>query len=183
MSATKQDNNSESQAKAQLESIKEMLAGLERSDAAKLFVKGLESENVAKLLLEAGTTGIDSYESLDDAKAVVAEAIEDETIDDPDGFEFDEEAAREAIEEDPLSVEVRSDWYTPGSENREPGEYCILLCTGGPAVRIVGDLDNGEPSSARIEHQDWFTPWQELIVNSNDRAALLRYARCFYYGE
>jgi hypothetical protein len=30
--------------------------------------------------------------------------------------------------------------------------------TGGPAVRITGDLaDYGEPETASIEYQDWFT--------------------------
>ncbi|MDR6858912.1 hypothetical protein J2W96_005244 [Variovorax guangxiensis] len=41
-------------------------------------------------------------------------------------------------------------------------EFEILLCTGGPTVRIVGDLDHhGEPDRARIEYQDWFEPWRE----------------------
>jgi len=31
----------------------------------------------------------------------------------------------------------------------------ILLCTGGPVVRIVGDLSqHHEPDSARLEYQD-----------------------------
>ena len=44
--------------------------------------------------------------------------------------------AREAIHEDALSVLVRSGWYVPGSEAAEPEEFEILLCTGGPAVRL-----------------------------------------------
>ncbi len=100
------DNHSEQQAKAQLESIKEMVAAL---DAAK-------TDN-------------------------------------------EREDAERTIHEDPLSVEVRTDWHSPG-EKGEISEYCILLATGGPACRIVGTLGRwNEPDSARIEHQDWGTPW------------------------
>lgn len=95
-----------------------------------------------------------------------------------------QDAAREAINSDPLEIQVRSDWYAPGEES-EPGEYKILLCTGGPAVRIVGDLDQyKQPSSARIEYQDWFTPWTELVdIESAEQEALLTYAQQFYFGE
>ena len=101
-----------------------------------------------------------------------------------------EDDARQRIHDDPLSVEVRADWHNVG-ENPEPSEFCILLCTGGPAVRIVGDLDeNKEPSRARIEYQDWGTPWTELVDMSSDattgadaRDALLTYCRAFYFGD
>lgn len=93
----------------------------------------------------------------------------------------DRDAAEEAIHDDPLSVEVRSDWQNIGEE-LTPSEYCILLCTGGPACRIVGDLD-GEPTSARLEYQDWGTPWTELITTGSDHAALLTYARQFYFSD
>jgi len=33
-----------------------------------------------------------------------------------------EDNARQAIEEDPLSIEVRTDWYTPGEGNNKPSE-------------------------------------------------------------
>jgi len=86
--------------------------------------------------------------------------------------------------EDPLSVEVRSDWHSPGADDDECGEYNILLCTGGPAVRIVGDLNKWkEPESARLEYQDWFTPWENYYLNGNDEEKLVAYARCFYFGE
>ena len=96
------------------------------------------------------------------------------------GEERDE--ARQAIEEDALSVEVRSAWHEIDGDS-DPGEYCILLCTGGPAVRIIGRLDQySEPESARLQYQDWYTPWQELILSSTDYATLLTYAQCFYFG-
>ena len=46
--------------------------------------------------------------------------------------------ARLAIEEDPLSVQVRSGWHSPG-EKAESEEFEILLCTGGTSR--TGDRD------------------------------------------
>src|ERR1035437_4802354 len=75
------------------------------------------------------------------------------------------EAAEQTIHEDALSVQVRSGWYQLGAaiEDTGPFEYEILLCTGGPACRIVGDLsEHGEPETARLEVQDWFQPWTAI---------------------
>jgi hypothetical protein len=94
----------------------------------------------------------------------------------------DEDEARERIMEDPLSVEVRSDWQCMG-ETLTPAEFCILLCTGGPAVRIVGDLSDGEPSRPRVEYQGWGTPWTEYSPTPEQRDALQTYVECFYFGE
>jgi hypothetical protein len=106
-----------------------------------------------------------------------------------DAEEDDNEETREdvieEIQEDPLSVEVRGGWKTLGSEDEEgPAEYMILLCTGGPAVRIVGDLGQyNEPESARIEYQDWFTPWASLPMRREEREYVIEYARQFYFGS
>ena len=94
--------------------------------------------------------------------------------------------AEQDIQESVLSVEVRSGWYQPGSTDgtEKPEEFTILLCTGGPAVRIIGDLDQyGQPERARIEHQDWGTPWTEYRINAEDEEVLLTYCRQFYFGE
>jgi len=100
-----------------------------------------------------------------------------------DGEEIDEETALERIQEDPLSVEVRSDWHMPGADTDDT-EYCILLCTGGPAVRIRGELRYGEPVDANLEYQDWGTPWTQYRETSEeDDVALLAYARHFFYGS
>lgn len=91
--------------------------------------------------------------------------------------------ARETIEADPLGVEIREGWHTPGERSDET-EYTILLCTGGPAVRIIGELNEyHEPETARLEHQDWGTPWTEYRLSSKDEQILIQYASCFYYGE
>ncbi len=94
-----------------------------------------------------------------------------------------EDEARQAIAEDPLSVQFRSRWADSPAE-MEAEEFEILLCTGGPACRIVGELDRGEPARARIEYQDWFTPWIEYLdMTGEEREALLTYARQFYFGS
>lgn len=93
------------------------------------------------------------------------------------------EDAEQRIHEDPLSVEVRSDWYTPGEANPDmANEFLILLGTGGPATRIIGELNEyGEPTRARLQAQDWGTPWTDYRGGDSD--TLLAYCRCFYFGE
>lgn len=95
-----------------------------------------------------------------------------------------EDDARQRIEEAPLSVQVRSDWHNPG-EDSSATEYEILLCTGGPAVRIVGDLDeHNQPENVKLEYQDWFTPWIRYGNTSSDEdSLLLEYANCFYFSD
>lgn len=94
----------------------------------------------------------------------------------------DEDEARERIKEDPLSVQVRSGWYTPG-ETPQAEEFEILLCTRGPAVRIMGELDEyNQPSRAWIQYQDWGTPWTDYFEDGAG-AACLEYAQQFYFGE
>lgn len=104
----------------------------------------------------------------------------------------DDESARTEIIEHPLSVQVRDGWRDPDSAG-EPEEYQILLCTGGPAVRIVGSLDRYcEPETAELEYQDWWRPWtrwrptdprDSRHLLEDFEPTLLAYARCFYFGE
>lgn len=95
-----------------------------------------------------------------------------------------EDEARERIEQDALEVQVRTGWYSPGASNEVPNQFYILLCTGGPAVRIMGTLNEFcEPCRAWLEYQDWGTPWTERVNESGDVGTLLDYARCFYFGE
>ena len=118
-----------------------------------------------------------------------------ETPEDREDY-HDADEAQPRIHEDALSVQVRTDWHTPSTERTDPAEFEILLCTGGPAVRLVGDLDQyAEPYHARIEHQDWGTPWTEYRPHFDPDPAtitgelnayqetLLAYARQFWFGE
>ena len=92
----------------------------------------------------------------------------------------DDATILQEIYEKPLAVSVRSDWQTPDSQF-EPSEYQLLLCWGGPAVRVIGELDCGDPSTARLEYQDWFTPWRELPTSAEETEALIDYARFFSF--
>ena len=47
---------------------------------------------------------------------------------------------------------------------------------------IARDIDRWQqPETARLEYQDWFTPWTEYY--QADENTLLEYAQCFYFGE
>lgn len=85
--------------------------------------------------------------------------------------------ARDRIMEDPLSVETRSGWVSAGDE-MSAEEYRIVLCTGGPHVEIVGDLDqHGAPCRVRIVYRDWGDSG-ELFDFDHD--AVLTYAQQFF---
>jgi hypothetical protein len=97
----------------------------------------------------------------------------------------DHDSARTAISEDALSVQVRSGWHDPGKK-AEPEEFEILLCTGGPAVRLIGTLgQHNEPETVTMQVQDWFQPWTDFVpaMDNSDEDVLLTYARCFWFGE
>ncbi len=95
------------------------------------------------------------------------------------------EDAQQTIHESVLSVQVRGGWHTPGSLASEeactPEEYEILLSTGGPALRIIGRLNQYcEPESAELQMQDWGTPWTRYAA---PEATLLLFAQQFFFGE
>ncbi len=93
----------------------------------------------------------------------------------------DEEDARRRIEEDPLEVTARSTWQ-PTGEPLTAAEFCILLSTGGPATRIIGEMnESGEPTRARIECQDWFLPWTEYRGDAISQDDLLTYCGHFIF--
>lgn len=166
----KKDERAKDQAKTQFESIKEMVEHLEhvkKCHDADCDLSDAEIYAGLGLYYVAGhpTHG--------------AKATEEQREQ-----YHDEEGALQTIQEDPLSVEVRSCWHTPCDKDAEDGEYMILLCTGGPAVRIVGTMGRfNEPDSAKIEYQDWFTPWEEYRLDSEEETVVLTYARQFYFAD
>ena len=100
-----------------------------------------------------------------------------------DGETLTQDEIADRIQEHPLEVSVRSDWHSPG-ENVKPSEFAILLCTGGPAVRVRGDLDNyGQPSRAWMEYQGWGEPWAQYFLDHDELEALQEYVGFFWYGE
>ncbi len=85
----------------------------------------------------------------------------------------DRESAEERLREDPLSVRIFGE--------RVAGEWAvdrveILLTTGGPAVRIMVDVDC-EPCRAWLEVQDWGKPWTQYLAGPGSGETILAYAR------
>ena len=158
-----EENSARDQARAQFDSIKEMVDRLHHC----LECDGFKCE----LTVEEIFGGLNVYYQPGDK-------LGPEDIDEY----HDEEQARQNIWEDPLDVSVRSDWHSLGGDSGN-AEYKILLCTGGPAVRIIGNLnEHQEPETARLEYQDWGTEWAEYPLDSEQEEILLRYAReCYYF--
>jgi len=106
-----------------------------------------------------------------------AEAAELAELETAAGEFDDRDSAQERIMEDPLSVRVFGE--------RTDGEWTVdrvefLVCTGGPAVRIMAEVDeHGTPDRAYMEVQDWGKPWTHY--GRADSAVLLTY--CQQFGE
>lgn len=179
----KTENRAEEQAKLQCESIVEMVAALDKTTAAKAFADTLTESQCRMILHNGGSEASDLPDvgEIEELREMVADGLADDTLE-AEGFEFDDEAARETIQEDPLSLEFRSGWVT-NRDDMQPEEFCLLLCTGGPAVRIIGDIDRGEATNPRVQYQDWGTPWTEYFPSPEQREALETYCQQFYMGE
>lgn len=178
------------QAKAQLESIKMMVAAIsvdyDRLEELKDEENNLESiikeddeetnQNNKMNGCERAQAELDLREWLDENQKELDELLK------AAGDCESEDDARQRIQEDPLEVSIRSGWYSPG-ETPEPEEFLILLCTGGPAVRILGELDeHNQPSRAWIQYQDWFTAWTDYI-EPDTAETILTYCQEFYFGD
>lgn len=79
-------------------------------------------------------------------------------------------------------ISVRSGWSIT-YEDLQPEYFRIDLCTGGPAVRIVGNLARfGQAEDAQLEYQDWGTPWLEFrLMNDMERDAVAWFCNQFYW--
>jgi hypothetical protein len=181
--ATPEFSHAEVNAIAWFETIKEYAACL---DADRDRLEELRDERTTWVDNEGGDDDEQNRTPEEWAKEFpddAAELAELEIAVTVNGEELDADECRERIEESPLSVEVRGGWRSPGAMDDGPEEYCILLSTGGPALRIVGDLSmHAEPTSARLEYQDWGTPWTERITTGKDHDALMRFVSVFYFG-
>jgi hypothetical protein len=172
-----QTDTSADQARAQFESIAAMVARLTHAQECTPSQCPLTDEEITEGIEMVPTSNPDRLEQYRD-------------------MYHDADEAAQRIQEDALSVQVRTGWHTPNEPGgNDPAEFEILLCTGGPAVRIVGDLDQyAEPYRARLEHQDWGTPWTEYRPHFDPdpetisarlnayQKTLLGYCRQFYFG-
>ena len=93
------------------------------------------------------------------------------------------EQIKESILNSALSVEFRSGW-TSNPNDIELEEFKILLTWGGPALRVIGDLNQyKEPENIKMQFQDWGTFWTDFEITENQQEALNWYCNCFYFGE
>lgn len=171
------ENRAEDQARSQVASIAALVAALE-CDYARLDELRDEKETFIGDRMDTPDTNraCAEYEWAAENPDDAAELADLETA---AGNCTSEDEAREAIEQDPLSVEIRSGWAST-KEDFEPEEFRIVLCTGGPHVEIVGDIDRGEPSRPRILYRDWLVAGEFLDF---DRDTVLSYCRVFYFGD
>jgi hypothetical protein len=169
--------NAELQAKAQYESIVELLAGIEFDyDEYESLQSDIECAiDALNDSIEAG----DTTKIQIDNQALFSLLAELEDLGGKPEWDSQEEA-REAAQDNALDVQVRSGWQSIG-DKLTADEFMILLCTGGPAVRIRGELDRGTPSRAWLEYQDWGTPWTQYY--GARQSVLVEYASIFYFGE
>jgi hypothetical protein len=123
--------------------------------------------------------------SIEDLVKCLEHAEECDTADCGADCPHDEDEAREAIRDDVLSVDVRTDWHGVGAvEAAKPTHYKILLCWGGPAVQIIGTLDAyNQPDSAKLQYQDWFTEWMDYTLTADEQQTLMKYAQQFWFDQ
>ena len=139
------------------------------ADTIRLYALGLDQDNWDRLE-ELREDPAEDPEELAELEQMAAEF--------PDCSDADE--VRDHAQESALSVELSGTW-TPGA-TPEADSYIILLSTGGPALRIVGNLGGyGSPSSATMQWQDWGEPWTDIREAEEDD--LLAFVSCFYLGE
>lgn len=194
MNAPEKVDHAYQNAKGWAESIAEMVAALE-CDYDRLEELRDERENLVSNVEDARTaTEPEDADERAEAFQVAGRALTEWDEDNGDelrelidaatieGEEYkDDETARQRITESPLSVEVRSGWTAPGS-TMEAEDFCILLSTGGPALRIRGELgEHNEPQRAWLEYQDWGTPWTEYHGDGCEHETLLTFCRQFYF--
>ena len=93
------------------------------------------------------------------------------------------EQIKESINNSALSVEFRSGWST-NSEKLEAEEFKILLTWGGPALRVIGDLDQyKQAENVKLQFQDWGTYWTDYKLTEKEEESLNWFCNCFYFGE
>lgn len=174
-----EDNDAKDQAKAQYESICQMLGALD-VDYDRLEELRDEKEVLLAAIKEARTED-ELKEAEDDWQAWETEYdLELAEIQEAAGDCESRDDAQERLDESPLSVQVRSGWEDPGTD-LTAYEFEVLLCTGGPAVRIRGELDEyKQPDRAWMEYQDWGTQWTPY--HGAEQATLLAYCNTFYFG-
>lgn len=191
-------DRAEQQAIAQIDSIVELVRRLDRNTSAEDFVKGLSDDEAISLWSRYNGPSDDSVaegevgrEDIGEVRENLVEHIAGQMLNPEDysfqyNFNEDSDEARDQIMEDPLEITYRTGWLNhsevcDGIDKGSIEECCILLCTGGPAVRILCDVDHrGALSRPIVQYQDWGTSWTDLLsITSEQRNALETYISNF----
>jgi hypothetical protein len=119
--------------------------------------------------------------NLEDDEEITDDHREQLADEDPEQIKDD---AEQAIHDDPLEITYRSGWFNINDGMPEkPEEFCVLLTTGGPAVRIMGELDeHGNITRAYMQVQDWGTAWTDYY-QPGIKGALMRYCEIIGVGQ
>ena len=153
-------SNSESQALAQVNSITD------------LFNLSTWSNNIENLGFRYFQK--EAFDTLYGDKREVKEYLEYED-------ELSTERIDELVHQEPLEIATRSQ-RANFQDEFESSDFKILLCTGGPAVRIFGSCEGGYPSDIELQHQDWFTPWESVRgLSEIQREAMEWFCNFFVY--
>jgi len=114
-------------------------------------------------------------------ESIVDDFKKDQQLQDSNDYNQQDEL-RESILNSALSVEFRSGWST-NPEQLEIEEFKILLSWGGPALRVIGDLDKyKQPENIKMQFQDWGTPWTDFEITESQQKALNWFCDIFYCG-
>ena len=89
---------------------------------------------------------------------------------------------RESVLNSALSVEFRSGWYSSLDDELVPEEFKILLTWGGPALRIIGEIEENFAVNPKLQFQDWGTLWTDFEITEDQQKALNWFCNCFYFG-
>ena len=92
---------------------------------------------------------------------------------------------RESVLNSALSIQFRSGWYSSLYDRvriGQPAEFKILLSWGGPALRVIGELNDYGPVNPKLQYQDWGTSWTDYEITEDQEEALNWFCNCFYLG-
>ena len=92
------------------------------------------------------------------------------------------EEIRESVLNSALSVEFRSGWYSSPEDETKAEEFKILLTWGGPALRIIGEIEENFAVNPKLQFQDWGTLWTDFEITEEQQKALNWFCNCFYFG-
>ena len=191
-----EETHAERNARSHVEVIRHDIAALEALEQAKPLDSDEAREEGEKVLGGRinGTRNLYAIYEVDGVRyRLTWDSMDDDPVEyvsDPYTLDHDGEAhtdpddLRDRLMGQALEIGVRSDWVDPMRGTFEPTEYLLLLTTGGPALRITGELDiSNEPATLRLQHQDWGTAWTDYPLDDAEQQDLLQFANLFVFGE